>query len=183
MTMTIPAERFHVSLRTPAGSITTEISVPTGFVPIASIVPLMRSLGEQAQNLEQQRARDGGQSISCRRGCAACCRMLVPLSPPEVFALQASFERLPEDEQNRLQARLDAAKLRLQEAGLWEQLQTISESSLPPTDEDLEPLNQLYYALRLPCPFLEEEHCSIYEDRPAACRELLVTSPAEFCED
>ena len=183
MTMTLPVERFHVSLQTPAGPITTEISVPTGFVPVTSIVPLMRSLGEQAQGLEEQQARRSGESISCRNGCAACCRMLVPLSPPEVFALQASLDRLPAERQTRLRARLDATKLRLQETGLWEQLQAVSESPTTPTDEQLEPLNQAYYALRLPCPFLEEEHCSIYEDRPAACRELLVTSPAEFCDD
>jgi Fe-S-cluster containining protein len=109
--------------------------------------------------------------------------MLVPLSPPEVFALQASLDRLPAERQTRLRARLEATKLRLQETGLWEQLQAVSESPTTPTDEQLEPLNQAYYALRLPCPFLEEEHCSIYEDRPAACRELLVTSPAEFCDD
>jgi Fe-S-cluster containining protein len=28
---------------------------------------------------------------------------------------------------------------------------------------------------------LEEETCSIYRDRPATCRQFLVTSPAEFC--
>jgi Fe-S-cluster containining protein len=183
MAMTLPAERFHVSLQTPAGPITTEVSVPTGFVPVTSIVPLMRSLGEEAQNLEEQRAGQRGQSVSCRDGCAACCRMLVPLSPPEVFALQASLERLPAEQRSRLAARVDAAKLRLQEMGIWEQLEAVSESATALTDEELEPLNQAYYALRLPCPFLEHEHCSIYDDRPAACRELLVTSPAEFCED
>jgi Fe-S-cluster containining protein len=183
MTMTLPAERFHVSLQTPAGPMATEISVPTGFVPVTSIVPLMRQLGEQAQGLEEEQARLRGESISCRNGCAACCRMLVPLSPPEVFALQASLDHLPAEQQPRLRARLEAAKLRLQESGLWEQLQAVSESPTAPTDEQLEPLNQAYYALRLPCPFLEDEHCSIYEDRPAACRELLVTSPAEFCDD
>ena len=35
----------------------------------------------------------------------------------------------------------------------------------------------------MPCPFLEDDACSIYEQRPAACRELLVTSPAEQCQD
>jgi Fe-S-cluster containining protein len=109
--------------------------------------------------------------------------MLVPLSVPEAFALQASIERLPPERQNHLMARLDAAKLRLQESQIWDHLQAVSESRTPPTDETLEPLNQAYYALRLPCPFLEEEQCSIYEERPAACRELLVTSPAEFCQD
>lgn len=183
MAMSLPAERFQVSLQTPAGPIATEISVPTGFVPVTSIVPLMRSLGEQAQVLEEHHASLSGQLVSCRNGCAACCRMLVPLAPPEVFTLQASIERLPAEQQRRLQTRLDAAKLRLQEAGLWEQLQAVSESPDAVTDEQLEPLNQSYYALRLPCPFLEDDHCSIYEHRPAACRELLVTSPAELCDD
>jgi len=38
-----------------------------------------------------------------------------------------------------------------------------------------------YFALRVPCPFLEEESCSIHPDRPLVCREYLVTSPAELC--
>ncbi|MDH5564936.1 MAG: YkgJ family cysteine cluster protein, partial [Nitrospirota bacterium] len=40
-----------------------------------------------------------------------------------------------------------------------------------------------YYALRLPCIFLENEICSIYDHRPAACRSHLVSSPAELCQD
>ena len=35
----------------------------------------------------------------------------------------------------------------------------------------------------MPCPFLDHEVCTIYEDRPAACRELAVTSPATSCQD
>jgi hypothetical protein len=38
-----------------------------------------------------------------------------------------------------------------------------------------------YFNLGIPCPFLEEESCSIYHDRPIACREYLVTSPAGNC--
>jgi hypothetical protein len=33
------------------------------------------------------------------------------------------------------------------------------------------------------CPFLEDESCSIHVDRPIACREYLVTSPAVHCQD
>jgi Fe-S-cluster containining protein len=33
----------------------------------------------------------------------------------------------------------------------------------------------------MPCPFLEDESCSIHPDRPLVCREYLVTSPAELC--
>ena len=33
----------------------------------------------------------------------------------------------------------------------------------------------------MPCPFLEDESCSIHPERPLVCREYLVTSPAELC--
>jgi hypothetical protein len=38
-----------------------------------------------------------------------------------------------------------------------------------------------YFQLGLACPFLEDESCSIHANRPVACREYLVTSPAEAC--
>jgi hypothetical protein len=44
-------------------------------------------------------------------------------------------------------------------------------------------LNRRYMALSLPCPFLEDESCSIHPDRPVTCREYLVTLPAEHCAD
>ena len=40
-----------------------------------------------------------------------------------------------------------------------------------------------YFHLGIPCPFLEEESCSIHADRPISCREYLVTSPAANCAD
>ena len=42
-------------------------------------------------------------------------------------------------------------------------------------------LSLAYFALRVPCPFLEDESCSIHAERPLVCREYLVTSPAELC--
>jgi hypothetical protein len=38
-----------------------------------------------------------------------------------------------------------------------------------------------YFALGIPCPFLEDESCSIYADRPLACREYLVSSEPANC--
>ncbi|MET0516130.1 MAG: YkgJ family cysteine cluster protein [Nitrospiraceae bacterium] len=180
---TSPADHFHVSLNTPAGQVTTEVAVPTGFIPITAIVPLMRSIGGQMQELEQGRAVDQGQVISCQKGCAACCRMLVPLSAPEAFAFKQFYDRLPAERQRMLRSRIESSQARLHEAGLLAPLNDVAESDSPLTDDTLEPLNRAYYALRIPCPFLEDEQCTIYEERPAACRELLVTSPPELCRD
>jgi len=179
----VMVERFEVALNTPAGRLTTAIDVPTGLIPITAIVPVTRRLGDEAAELEVLQATEAGQTISCRKGCAACCRMLVPLSAPETFALREYVEQLPADRRTHLLNRLSDTKDRLKRAGLWDRLNDVAEASKPVADEELDPINRDYYALRIPCPYLENELCSIYESRPAACRELLVTSPAELCQD
>jgi len=182
--MTIPAtERYDIALNTPAGQLTTAIDAPTGFVSITAIVPLVRRLGEEAQALEQARVIGSGKTLSCRKGCAACCRMMVPLSAPEAFALKTYIRSLPVERQQHIAQRLANTKSILLAHGLWHRLLEMGETAEPPDDAALEPINRDYYALRLACPFLEDELCSIYEERPAACRELLVTSPAEWCRD
>jgi len=176
-------EQFEVSLKTPSGTVTAPVSVPAGFVPVSELVPTLRRLGEQAQALEERQAASAGLAISCRKGCAACCRMLVPVSPPEAFSLREAILSMPADRRDRTLRKLDEARARLARAGLLDRLHQVAESDRQLSDQDLEPVNREYYALRQPCPFLEDEVCSIYEHRPAACRELLVTSPAELCQD
>jgi Fe-S-cluster containining protein len=177
------SERFHISLKTPAGELSTSVEVPTNLVPVTAIVPLTRRLGEEATALETAQIQDAGQHISCQKGCAACCRMLVPVSPPEAFALKALVEALPDERRQAVLDKLNSARARLEETGLLARLVALAETGRPLSDEEMEPINRDYYALRMACPFLEHESCSIYEDRPAACRELLVTTPADLCDD
>jgi len=176
-------ERFEVTLNTPAGRLTTALDVPTEFIPITAVVPIARRLGEEAGHLEEHQARERGQTVSCRMGCAACCRMLVPVSPPEAFALRHYVEQLPPERRTFVVKRLAESRVTLEAHGLWDRLWAIADADRAVSDEELDPLNRAYYGLRHPCPFLENEICSIYEARPAACRELQVTSPAEYCAD
>lgn len=177
------SERFEISLNTSAGQITTAVDVPTGFVPVTSVVPLMRRLGEEAQALEVARVGEEGRVPSCQKGCAACCRMLVPLSAPEAFAVRDWVRSRSVQEQARIIARFAETKVRLLSHGIWQRLSELCEASDHPGDDALDEVNRRYYELRLACPFLEEEACTIYDERPAACRELLVTSPADRCEN
>lgn len=176
-------ERFEIAINTPAGRLSTAVDVPTAFVPVTAIVPLMRRLGEEAQGLEETRLSGEGATRSCTKGCASCCHMLVPISAPEAYALMNFIRSWPREKQEQLATRLAQAKSLLLSHGLWHRLLDLGESSEPPDDDTLEPINREFYALRMACPFLEEEVCSIYEERPSACRELLVTSPAERCQN
>lgn len=176
-------ERFEIALNTSAGQITTAVEVPTGFVPVTAIVPLIRRFGEEAQALEVARSTDAGNTPSCRKGCAACCRMLVPLSAPEAFALRDWVRSRPTGQQDRIAARFAESKSQLLSHGIWQRLSELCDAPEQSNDDALEVMNREYYALGMPCPFLEEEVCAIYEERPAACRELLVSSPPERCDD
>ena len=176
-------DTFRLALPTPAGELHAEIAVPTRLIPVSDIVPVLHSMGEQALVLEDEKSQRAGQTLSCRKGCAACCRMLVPVSPPEAFALKAAVDRLQTAQRDRILHRVAALRDRLNEEGLLGRLVQLSETRTPLSDEDMEPVNRDYYARRLPCPFLDDDVCSLYDERPAACRELLVTSPAEWCQE
>lgn len=104
--------------------------------------------------------------ISCRKGCGACCRQVVPLSPPEAFLLAEMVQAASPDEQDVLLERFVTSAERLESSGL-------SDALFNRTAD--------YFRLGLACPFLVEESCSIHPMRPLVCREHLVVSPAELC--
>ncbi len=163
---TLGDQRVHADITIPAGPIRARVMLPVFQKIVDSIV----ERGEDA-------ARQRGDMVSCKRGCAACCRQMVPISEMEAYHFRDLVARLPEPRQSEVRDRFAQAMQRLAEAGLLEKLQRFHEF----TRKDADQLGQQYSALHLSCPFLEEESCSIYADRPFICREYLVTSPAENC--
>ena len=104
----------------------------------------------------------------------------MPITKIEARYLAELVESLPEPRRTEIRSRFDAAIRRLDEAGLLERLRHPERVS-PETER--ESLGLAYFGLGIPCPFLEEESCSIHADRPLVCREFLVTSPPEYCAD
>src|SRR5262249_59780961 len=49
------------------------------------------------------------------------------------------------------------------------------------TEDERRAAGVRYFLQAIPCPFLEEEACSIYAERPLSCRDYVVTSPPENC--
>jgi Fe-S-cluster containining protein len=141
------------------------ITVPTAPVPAAEIVPALQGLVNAVVE-----AAEAGHTVSCRKGCGACCRQLVPVSRTEGERLLQLVEMMPAERRAALATRFAAAEAAIEDAGLKERGQR--------SDREL---STAYFALRIPCPFLEDESCSIHPDRPLVCREYLVTSPAELC--
>jgi Fe-S-cluster containining protein len=107
-----------------------------------------------------------GSPVTCRKGCGACCRHVVPVSPPEAFLLAEVLEE-SRPENPEWEIGFDENMERLKREGL-ENASLINHADV-------------YFSLRMPCPFLSEESCSIRARRPLACREHLVISSPAHC--
>lgn len=141
------------------------LTVPNAAVPATAVLPALQGLVNAVVG-----AAEAGREISCRKGCGACCRQLVPISRTEGEALLALVKAMPKERRKAVRARFAEAEAAIVRAGLAERGGR--------SDREM---SVGYFALGVPCPFLEEESCSIHPDRPLVCREYLVTSPAELC--
>ncbi len=167
----------HLKIRVGERPLEADLTVPRGAVKPVQLLPVLQSLSDAVVARAVQDSEREGLAVSCRKGCGACCRQVVPVSEVEAHHVGALLDSTPEPRRSLLVARFREAGVRLREAGLLERLRDPQGLSGPDRLE----LGLAYFGLGIPCPFLEDESCSIHRDRPLACREYLVTSPAAGC--
>lgn len=166
-----------VDLRVGGSRLRAEITVPAGPVGPRALLPVFRSVADTLVRIGTEEAAGRGERVSCRAGCGACCSQLVPVTAVEAHQVRDVVESLPEPRRSEVRARFADAADRLDRAGLSGRL--LEAGALSPGERTALGLD--YFRQAIPCPFLEEGSCSIYEERPIACREYLVTSPAAHC--
>ena len=152
-----------------------KFTVPEGTCAPEALLPGAQGLANAISDLGEARARREGLKISCTKGCGACCRQLVPISPTEARDLGAQVAALPPQRATELRQRFADALSRIESAGLPLQ---------GPSTTDKEAYREYglaYFRQGVACPFLENESCSIHPNRPLVCREYQVTSPAAAC--
>jgi len=169
---------FRVRIATPRGATTMEFGVSAAPMCLADLVPLAQALASAQVERSLQCEAEEGRQLSCKAGCGACCRQLVPISPPEAFALASMAVSLDAPARDELIRRVESAVADIERRGALPRLRELVELH---GERDLQAVASDYFALGVPCPFLIDESCRIHPHRPAACREYNVTSPAAWC--
>lgn len=154
-----------------------EVNVPNAPLTLTDLLPVVRGLSDTIVAESSQAVESLGACVSCKAGCGACCRQMVAISEVEARRIGRVVENFPEPRRGVVEARFAAARRQLEDAGLLPQLLRRAQLS----DAEYTALAAAYFGQQIPCPFLEDESCSIYEERPITCREYLVTSPPEHC--
>lgn len=169
---------IRITVRSPGSdTVATTAAVPAGVTHPSGVVPALHRVCDELVAEQVGSTLDDGTEISCRAGCGACCRQLVPILDAEAAYLVDLVGSLPRGQRQVLLTRWRQAVGVIERSGLLERLRTIR--GLSPGER--RELVVDYFRLGVSCPFLEDESCSIHADRPLACREYLVTSPPEAC--
>ena len=151
-----------------------ELVVQAGPATLDDVLPIFQGLSDLFVAQGVAKAEAEGRAVTCRAGCGACCRQLVPVSEAEARALARLVEAMPEPRRTQVRARFEAALTALGPSGVLDRIAN--------QDATRSRLGTDYFRVGVACPFLEDEACSIHPDRPLACREYLVTSPVQGCE-
>ncbi|HJQ56950.1 MAG TPA: YkgJ family cysteine cluster protein [Vineibacter sp.] len=172
-----PPQQIAMTLRWDVGDkeLPLEFSLPAQPVEPQAILPALRQLVNDVVAASVEELENHGRHVTCKAGCGACCRQVVPIADFEAHAIAALIENMPEERRNHVRERFADAERRL--------------AAARPPDEMIAAINGddrydfavEYFKIGVACPFLEDESCSIYTDRPLICREYLVYTPVERC--
>ncbi len=147
--------------------------------PHQHLYPIMDLLIEKTVHaLENE-----GCQITCQRGCAHCCHLLVEISWEEAVELAHWINAQPATRRRLFIEKIthNAAQAR----ALFVQTDASAIFCQPVDDGDLEipdaVFDNYFYASVKPCPFLEDNLCAAYTHRPSTCRLHMVNSPVALC--
>jgi hypothetical protein len=96
--------------------------VPAGQTNLTQILPVIRGLDDSLIAGISSQLSKAGFPVSCKAGCGACCRQMVPLSIFEAEALAEWIRSLPEEQQQALAQRFSDALRKLSAAGLIDRM-------------------------------------------------------------
>ena len=164
-----------------------DLKVRVGPSTLRDLLPTAREISERVAAIAIEHAEAEGKKVSCRAGCGACCRQLVPISVVEAKSLADLVATMPGARRAAIRRRFQDAVRRLEQAGLLDPRAKKGRQALlstaAPGESGFENVSKRYFAEQIACPFLEAESCSIYADRPLVCREYNAVTPAEWCSE
>lgn len=173
-----------VVLRIGGEPLEMEMTVPANPVKPRRMLPIFQQMSNAFVELSVNAVTANGEEISCKAGCGACCSQPVPIAEVEAYHIAELVESMPAPRRIEIKERFQKSVEHFSRKKWFDRMKACVSGYARNTDELKKAALALvmeYFYENVPCPFLENGSCSIYEARPLACREYLVTTPAENC--
>ncbi len=175
----------HIGVNVKGIPMEFDITVPATPVKPHRMLPIFQQMANAFVDTSVNAVEAEGMKISCKAGCGACCRQPVPISETEVYQIAELVESIPEPRRSEIKKKFAEGIEHFQKKDWFSRMNALNDAG-PSKEMDVAvregiDLVMEYFYEGIPCPFLENESCSIHQNRPIACREYLVTTPAENC--
>ena len=144
---------FNLRLRlgdAEAGEVLAKVRVPTGPIRPVDLLPVIQGLADALIDAAIEAVRREGKAVSCRAGCGACCRQLVPISHTEAQGLAAVVAGLSDGRRGQIVERFHQAAAALRAHGLLDRLEAASGQTDP---DETGRLARDYFKAQVACPF------------------------------
>jgi hypothetical protein len=141
---------------------------------------------ESVEKKLRAEAAAAGKSVSCVKGCARCCSLFILASLQECECI-VHYLYQQEDALERFMRSFENWRERIHKIdGCFCSLNNLQSRIIlgQASEEERELFRQeeeFYAEQQLPCPFLTENSCSIYEIRPYVCAGVMSVSPPDWC--
>ena len=126
------------------------------------------------------------ESITCREGCSYCCSQYITGTLHETEAIVSFLYRHPE-KLDKFASVYYAWREKIKKSeDVFDKLQEyfgkiVVEGETEANNRCYQEATTKYLAENIPCPFLVEGSCSIYEVRPWCCASIVATTPGDYC--
>ena len=148
---------------------------------LSDLVPLARLLSTKITSITRQHITNNGDTIACNPCCSQCCRYLIPLTIPEAMRLTEEVMAMAQSDSTFVNESILLAARCILELTPKDFIEKFTKTELQMCSK-LTDISDWYRQMNLPCPFLLNDLCTIYEQRPIACREHLVIGSASICK-
>src|SRR5436190_15553380 len=99
-----------------------DLAVPGVPTRLQDLLPVFQGMANVEVDVAVQAVEQQGLTISCCKGCGACCRQPVPITETEARALVQLVDRMPEPRRSHVRARFADARQRLEAAGMLDRI-------------------------------------------------------------
>ena len=139
-----------IELRVHGETVKLELTIPAAPVSTTAMLPVWQGMTNTLVAHAARQAESGGKAVTCKEGCWACCRHLIPVSEEETHYLADIVAALPEPRRAELRRRFADTIEVLREAGLLEPLRDRGQGG----DRSLHVLGMAFFELNIACHFL-----------------------------
>ena len=143
---------------------------------LSNLVPVARIICDLVVQYACQRLAKEGKQVSCAKGCSHCCHYLIGVTAAEAFCLFREILAMPDARQVAIISESINAAQMIAAKGLPDMKAAESDDGLRSE------LSRWYGELDISCPALRDGVCSMYQQRPLACRQCLATSQPDLCK-